>query len=109
VLQDNQQTYSLHELAALFSAASDQTDELRYTREHWWRLLVLAVGTASREAALRELTWEQIDFRLGRIRRNPEGRRQTKKRRPTLPIAPTVARELASWGREGSHIISYYG
>jgi integrase len=93
----------------LFNAASDQTDDLRYTREHWWRFLVLAVGTASREAALRELTWEQIDFRLGRIRLNPEGRRQTKKRRPTVPIAPTVARELASWGRDGSHVISYYG
>jgi integrase len=109
VLQDNEQTYSLHELAALFNAASDQTDDLCYTREHWWRFLVLAVGTASREAALRELTWEQIDFRLGRIRLNPEGRRQTKKRRPTVPIAPTVARELASWGREGAHVISYYG
>lgn len=53
----------------------------RYTREHWWRFLVLAVGTASREAALRELKYDQIDLRLGRIRLNPEGRRQTKKRR----------------------------
>ena len=70
--------------------------------------MVLAVGTASREAALRELTWQQVDLRLGRIR-NPDGRRQTKKRRPTVPIAPTLARELASWRREGARVITYYG
>src|SRR6266480_1902413 len=59
VLLDKDRVYSLEELAALFNAASDQTEDLRYTREHWWRFLVLAVGTASREAALRELTWQQ--------------------------------------------------
>jgi integrase len=109
VLLDKNQIYSLEELASLFNAASDLTEDLRYTREHWWRFMVLAVGTASREAALRELTWEQVDLRLGRIRLNPDGRRQTKKRRPTVPIAPTLARELASWRREGAHVITYYG
>lgn len=109
VLLDKDQIYSLEELASLFNAASDQTEDLRYTREHWWRFVVLAIGTASREAALRELTWQQVDLRLGRIRLNPDGRRQTKKRRPTVPIAPTLARELASWSREGTNVITYYG
>jgi hypothetical protein len=41
---------------------------------------VLAVGTASREAGLRELTWHQVDLKVGRIYINPAGRRrQTKK------------------------------
>jgi len=72
-LQDRDQTYSLPELAALFNTAADQTADLRYTREHWWRFLVLAVGTAARPGAIRELTWQQVDLRLGRIRLNPEG------------------------------------
>jgi integrase len=109
VLLDKDRIYSLEELASLFNAASDQTEDLRYTREHWWRFMVLAVGTASREAALRELTWQQVDLRLGRIRLNPDGRRQTKKRRPTVPIAPTLARELASWTRDGANVMTYYG
>jgi integrase len=93
--------YSLTELAALFNAASEQTEDARYTREHWWRFLMLAVGTASRETALRELTWQQVNLRLGRVRLNPEGRRQTKKRRAAVPIAPTLGAELASLQRHG--------
>ncbi len=107
VLRDKDRIYSLEELASLVNAASDHTEDLRYTREHWWRFMVLAVRTASREAALRELTWQQVDLRLGRIRL--DGRRQTKNRRPTVPSAPTLARELASWSREGAHVITYYG
>ncbi len=88
----------------------------RYTREHWRRFLVLAIGTASREGALRELKWDQIVLRddrksdtQGFIRLNPEGRRQTKKRRATVPVCPTLAAELASWKRDSEYVISYYG
>lgn len=109
VLRDRELTFSVEELAALFNAAAAPRAEGQHSREHWWRFLVLAVGTASREAALRELTWSQVDLRLGRIRLNPEGRRQTKKRRPTVPIAPTVAAELASWEHTGDQVITYYG
>jgi integrase len=109
MLSDEEQVYSIAQLAALFDAASDQTEDVRYNREHWWRFMVLAVGTASREAALRELTWDQVDLRLGRIRLNPESRRQTKKRRATVPIAPTIAKELESWTRDGSFVVTYYG
>ncbi|HTX24408.1 MAG TPA: hypothetical protein VMD03_07115 [Steroidobacteraceae bacterium] len=88
----------------------------RYERDHWWRFLVLAVGTASREGALRELKWDQVVLRddrggksCGFIRLNPEGRRQTKKRRATVPICPTLASELESWHGDSEHVISYYG
>ena len=108
VLRDRDRTFTLEELAALFDAASAAPSDSRYTREHWWRFLVLAIGTASREAALRELTWAQVDLRIGRIRLNPEGRAQTKKRRATVPIAPTLAAELASWERTSEYVITYY-
>jgi len=109
VLEDRDRTYSLEELAALLDAAAEPPQDIRYTREHWWRFMVLAIGTASREAALRELKWDEVDLRVGRIRLNPPGRRQTKKRRPTVPIAPTLAAELASWSRDGESVVSYYG
>ncbi|MGH8327494.1 MAG: tyrosine-type recombinase/integrase, partial [Steroidobacteraceae bacterium] len=109
LLRDRDRTFTLEELAALLNAAAQQPTEARYGREHWWRFLILAIGTASREAALRELTWEQVDLRLGRLHLNPEGRRQTKKRRPTVPIAPTLAAELAAWEHDGPTVITYYG
>ncbi len=109
LLRDRERVFGLDELAALFNAAGDKPPDDRYTREHWWRFMVLAIGTASREAALRELTWDRIDLQLGRIRLNPADRRQTKKRRPTVPIAPTLAAELSSWTRDGDHVITYYG
>lgn len=119
-LPGSERTYSLDELAALFNAASDLRSEMetrereksaavRYAYDHWWRYLVLAVGTASRVTALLDLTWAQVDLRIGRINLNPPGRRQTKKRRPIVPIAPTLARELESWRRDGLHVITYYG
>lgn len=86
--------YTPAQLGALLSAAS--------RHDHWWRFVVLAIGTAGREAAIRELTWPQVDMQVGRIALNPPGRRQTAKRRATVPIAPTLARELASWDRAGS-------
>lgn len=109
VLPDRERTYSLKELGALFNAAAAAPRDPRCARDHWWRFMVLAVGTASREAALRELTWTQVDLGIGRIRLNPEGRRQTKKRRPTVPIATTLARELESWSRDGEHVITWRG
>jgi integrase len=91
-LLDKQQIYALDELASLFNACLENPKP-----------------AASREAALRELKYDQIDLRLGRIRLNPEGRRQTKKRRPTVPIAPTLAAEIASWSRDSEYVIPYYG
>lgn len=109
VLEDRDHVYSLEELASLLDAAAEPPIDIRYTREHWWRFLVLAIGTASREAALRELKWDEVDLRVGRIKLNPPGRRQTKKRRPTVPIAPTLAAELASWSHDGEQVVTYYG
>lgn len=106
-LPDNEQTYSIEELSALFNACKPK--DARYSREHWRRFLILAISTCGRVSALLELTWDQIDTRVGRLYLNPEGRRQNNKRRATVPITPTLARELATWPREGDHVITYYG
>jgi Phage integrase family len=64
---------------------------------------------------LRKLRWDQVVLRgdgksetRGFIRLNPEGRQQTKKRRATVPICPTLAAELASWERHSEYVLSYY-
>ncbi|CAB4241223.1 XerC Integrase, partial [uncultured Caudovirales phage] len=52
-----------------------------------YKFVVLALTTASRKTALLELRKDQIDMDRGMIRLNPHGRRQTKKRRPLVPVS----------------------
>lgn len=46
----------------------------------------IALCTAQRKRAIETLTWFQVDFERRVIRFNPKGRRQTKKRRPVVPM-----------------------
>lgn len=66
--------------------------------------LLIAYYTAARKDAVLTLTWSQIDLERNRISLNPEGRVQTKKRRPIIPIAPelhSVLKRLLA-AREGA-------
>jgi len=76
--------------AFLDSLKSDQA-------EHVFRYTLLALNTLARPAAILELTPGQIDQTRGLIEMNPKGRRQTKKRRPTLQITSTLERWLNIW------------
>lgn len=58
-----------------------------------YRAIMLFLHTAARKTAVTELTWFQVDLERRLIRYNPEGRRQTAKRRPAVPISD----ELHSW------------
>ena len=50
--------------------------------------VALAFGTAARPGSLLELkTWQQLDFDGEVIDLNPPGRKQNKKRRPSIPMA----------------------
>jgi integrase len=46
----------------------------------------LGLATMARPSALLELTWERVDFERGTVDLNPKGRRQTRKRRPVVPL-----------------------
>lgn len=48
---------------------------------------MLALNTAARKGAIESLTWAQVDLVRKRINYNPPGRKQTKKRRPVVPIS----------------------
>lgn len=54
----------------------------------------IAMETASRKRAIEDLRWAQVDLRARLIRLNPEGRRQTAKRRPTVPISSALLQVL---------------
>jgi len=54
------------------------------------RYIWLLMETGARSAALRELTWKQVDLERGFIQLNPWGRNQTNKRRPVVPISDSL-------------------
>ena len=89
---------SVDESAALFNACDEP---------HVLLFLVLAFNTLSRPTALLELQHNQIDFENRLINLNPDGRKQTKKFRPTIPITST----LHPWLEQIGHgpLIAYWG
>lgn len=54
------------------------------------RFIWLAIETAGRRDALEKLTWRQVDFETRVIHLNPAGRRQTSKRRASVPISDAL-------------------
>ncbi len=70
---------------------------------------VLGLGTAARPSALLQLDWSQVE--PGLIRLNPPGRRQTKKRRPVVPVCDELGRYLGNWrqGQTCGPVIEFYG
>jgi len=55
------------------------------------RLFVeVGLATGARRRAIEALTWFQVDLERGLIQFNPDGRKQTKKRRPTVPISDAL-------------------
>lgn len=73
-----------------FSVAQLQALCKHATAEHERRLLLLCIATCARPGAVLELTWDRIDFDGGTADLNTPGRRETKKRRAVVPLAPVA-------------------
>lgn len=56
--------------------------------------LLLALETAARKTAILDLTWDRVDFETGMIHYAVPGRKQTKKRRPSVPMSAALRRGL---------------
>lgn len=54
------------------------------------RFLWLALETAARKRVIETLTWAQVDFETGVIHYRKAGDRQTKKKRPSVPISKAL-------------------
>ncbi len=61
---------------------------------HVWMYCLIRLNTGCRGDAALDLQPFQVDTEAGVIRLNPAGRRQTKKRRPTVPLTRTLAAHL---------------
>lgn len=84
---------------------------LRGTAEpHLQLFVLLMLGTAARPGALFDLTWGQVDFTAGLVRLNPEGRKQTAKRRPVVKLPDTLKTILAGLqGAPNAHVLQFRG
>ncbi|MGD9882302.1 MAG: tyrosine-type recombinase/integrase [Reyranella sp.] len=75
--------------------------------EHWRRYLWLAIGTGARPEAILQLTADRIDFAAGVIHLAAPGADHGKKRRPTIPMAQSLRREVKRWG--DGYLVTYKG
>lgn len=89
--------YTPERVAALLEAAASRED-----RQHLFLYIMIALSTCGRSEAILDLDSSQI--RDGRIHFLADDRQQTKKRRSTVPIAPTLAPWLE--GVKGKVIVS---
>ena len=67
----------------------------------------LGIATMARPTAILELTWDRVDFDRGTVDLNPRGRRQTRKRRPVVPLNDdAVAALKEAWAaRQCAHVV----
>lgn len=78
---------SKKELNTLFEAAYALQENGVGRLGQLYRYVTLLYFTMSRAAAIKALTWEQVDFENKVIHLNPAGRVQTRKRRPSVPMS----------------------
>jgi integrase len=89
-----------HEAALLLRASL----RLNRARLHLPLFIVIALHTGQRKEAVLSLRWSQIDLDAGLIQWNPEGREQTKKRRPRARIPTKLLPHLRRARLRGSDI-----
>lgn len=89
------------EIAAMLAAAKAMhPGETRMSRGE--RFLRLALETAARKQAILDLTWDRVDLKTGVIHFAVPGRRETKKRRPSVPISRTLRPVLERMKKEAT-------
>jgi integrase len=67
----------------------------------------LGLATMARPTAILELTWDRVSFERGTVDLNPLGRRQTRKRRPVVPLNADALNALreAYTGRQSQFVV----
>lgn len=90
---------SVDEIAVLYAQAAD----------HMRLFMILMIGTGARNEAIVTLEWSQVDFEEGLIHLNPEGRKQTSKRRPVVRMVPFVREELRKLNHREGRVLMFRG
>lgn len=83
--------YKLEDLAGMLNYAAETNDEVA------WRGLNIQLPTGCRTNTAAYMIWLQRDTEEKRLYLNPPARRETKKRRPALPLPPTLDAEMHRW------------
>ena len=88
-----------------------ETRRDKRSRLHLPLYTLIALYTGQRRSAVLELQWRQIDLIGGTIDFNPPGRKQTKKRRPVIPVPPSLLAHLRRAHKRASspYVIAYNG
>ncbi|MFY9291056.1 MAG: tyrosine-type recombinase/integrase [Methylorubrum rhodinum] len=76
---------------------------------HFRLYLLLALGTGGRPEAITTLTWPQVDLERGIINLNPDGRRQTSKRRARVKVGPALIDVLLALPQDTPRVIMFRG
>jgi len=71
--------------------------------------IMLGLHTAARKQSILDLTWDQIDLERRRINLNPEGRAQTAKRRPIVPISEQLYDTLRKVKDKAGPVLYHHG
>lgn len=95
---DQERRLSIQEIAAFVDAIPTRS-------EHVFRFTVLALTTLARPDAITDLSPRQWESDIGILRLNPPGRRQTKKRRPVIPVAACLAGWLRTWDTQSDRYV----
>jgi integrase len=88
----------------------------KHTRRHVARFILVGLYTGSRASVITQAALERvpgrpyIDAERGVYQRRPEGERETKKRKPTIPLPPRLLAHVRRWKRLGfRHVVEYGG
>jgi integrase len=92
-------TASPEQLAAFLNAIP--------AKSHLWVYCLIRMTTGCRGDAARDLQPFQIDWTANLIRLNPEGRQQTKKYRPVVPLTAALRRELEAI--DAAYYVNWHG
>jgi integrase len=87
-----------------------------YSRRHIARFTLVALYTGSRAQAVAQAALQKepgrsyVDLERGIFYRRPEGQKETKKRRPAVPIPPELLAHLRRWKRNGArYVVEWQG
>ena len=75
------------EIERLLAAAGEVSARMGTRMGRGERFLWLGLETAARSEAIRQLTWDRVDFETWTIDYNVPGRKRTKKRRAIVPVS----------------------
>ncbi|MCB1469509.1 MAG: site-specific integrase, partial [Rhizobiaceae bacterium] len=93
-----------------YRLSTEEMRKLLRASRKWQHLHIycmIALNTLARPEAVLDLSPAQVDLEIGRINLNPHGRRQTKKRRPVVPLTETLRPHVSD--REVAHFVNWHG